>query len=187
MNRSTPSTKPALATLAVAAAVAFSSCSGFNINVGTKEPIKLDPIKFEPIDLNMRVDVHQYSNTTKEEKQAVENVENAVENQRNRMKDIQTLKNSRYVGENHLGLLTIHDLPAGDNGEWVRDTVDEENADRAFLMTDKSNSSGTALAAIRRQQWEARTQNSFKGELIEVAGGAPDTYRWVQKKDPKKK
>ena len=135
----------------------------------------------------MRVEVYQYSSKTEEEKQAVKNVETAVENQRNRMKDVQILKNSRYVGENHLGLLTIHDLPAGDKGEWVRKTVDEENADRAFLMTDKSNASGVALAAVRRQQWEARAQSSFKGELIEVAGDAPGSYRWIQKPTLKKK
>ena len=160
----------------------FSSCKAFDINVGTKDPIKLDPIQ---VDLTMRVDVYQYTGNTKEEKQAVKNVENAVESQRNRMAEIQTLKNSRYVGENHLGLLSIRNLPAGKVGEYVQKTVDEENADRAFLMTDTSNSSGTPLEEIRRQQWQTRVEASFEGEWIEVSSGAPDTYRWIQKKKTK--
>ncbi|MGI9239742.1 MAG: DUF1318 domain-containing protein [Verrucomicrobiales bacterium] len=177
-----PPTGGAVLLLALGAVAILSGCKAFDINVGTKDPIKLDPIQ---VDLTMRVDVYQYTGNSEEEKQAVKNVENAVESQRNRMAEIQTLKNSRYVGENHLGLLSVRNLPAGKDGEYVQKTVDEENADRAFLMTDTSNSSGTPLEEIRRQQWETRAEASFQGEWIQVSAGAPDTYRWVQKKKDK--
>ena len=171
-------------TLAAAITMAFGSCKAFDINVGTKDPIKLDPIQ---VDLTMRVDVYQYSGNSEEKKQEIKNVANAVENQRNRMAEIQTLKNSRYVGENHLGLLSIRNLPAGKDGEYVQKTVDAENADRTFLMTDISNSSATSLPLedIQRQQWQKRIEDSFQGEWIEVAGDAPDTYRWTQKERTK--
>ena len=168
--------------LAIGVAVlGFSACEAFKVDVGTAEPIKLDPIKFEPIDIKMRVDVYQYTGESKEDKQAAKNVEQAVEAQRNRMKEIQTLKNSRWVGENHLGMLSILHKPAGKDGAWVQNTVDAENADRLLLMTHKSNETGMSLAAIRRQQWQARTQSSFKGEMIQVAGEVRDTYRWEPK------
>lgn len=172
----------AILLLAIGTVGILSSCKAFDINVGTKEPIKLDPIQ---VDLTMRVDVYQYTGNSEEEKQAVKNVEHAVESQRNRMAEIQTLKNSRYVGENHLGLLSIRNLPAGKDGDYVQMTVDEENADRAFLMTDTSNSSGTPLEEIRRQQWAARLEASFAGEWVEVGAGTTDTYRWIQKKKDK--
>jgi hypothetical protein len=165
--------------LAAAITLALSSCKAFDINVGTKEPIKLDPIK---VDLTMRVDVYQYTGASKEEKQAVKNVGHAVERQRNRMAEIQTLKNSRFVGENHMGLLTIRNHPAGTHGEYVEKTVEEENADRSFLMADKANVSGVELASIRNQQWEVRTQDAYEGELIEVPGTTPGSYRWEPKK-----
>lgn len=169
-------------TLAAAITLAFGSCKAFDINVGTEEPIKLDPIQ---VDLTMRVDVYQYSGNSEEKKQEIKNVANAHENLRNRMAEIQTLKNSRYVGENHFGLLSIRNLPAGKDGEYVQKTVDAENADRTFLMTDLSNSSGTPLEDIQRQKWQTRIEGSFKGEWIEVAADAPDTYRWTQKERTK--
>lgn len=167
--------------LAAATTLALGSCKAFDINVGTKEPIKLDPIK---VDLTMRVDVYQYTGESKEDRQAIENVEHAVERQRNRMAEIQTLKNSRFVGENHLGLLSIRNRPAGTHGDYVEKTVEEENADRSFLMADKANVSGVELATIRNQQWEVRTQDAYVGELIEVPAGTPNSYRWEHKKKP---
>ena len=49
-------------------------------------------------------------------------------------------------------------------------------------MTDKSNASGEALAAVRRQQWQAKLQDAFHDEWIEVAGDVDGTYRWERKK-----
>jgi hypothetical protein len=170
--------------LAAAITMAFGSCKAFDINVGTEEPIKLDPIQ---VDLTMRVDVYQYSGNSEDKKQEVKNKANAHENLRNRMAEIQTLKNSRYVGENRLGLLSIRNLPAGKDGEYVQQTVDAENADRTFLMTDISNSSDPPLPLenVQRQQWETRIEDSFEGEWIEVADDAADTYRWIQKERTK--
>ncbi len=133
--------------LAAAITIAFGSCKAFDINVGTKEPIKLDPIQ---VDLTMRVDVYQYSGNSEDKKQEVKNKANAHENLRNRMAEIQTLKNSRYVGENRLGLLSIRNLPAGKDGEYVQQTVDAENADRTFLMTDNIQLVRPPAAARRR-------------------------------------
>gem|GEM_PF-5511089 len=144
------------ATALLAAAVVFAvGCDAFDINVGTKEPIKLDPIK---VDLNMRVDVYQYDGKSDDEKKKeVANRNDAAKRMRDRGAEIQELKNNRLVGENHLGLLSIRNQPAGDYGDYVVRTVDAENADRIFLMTDISNRSGDALAAVRRDQWQKRS------------------------------
>ncbi|MFT4550302.1 MAG: hypothetical protein ACI9UA_005700 [Pseudoalteromonas tetraodonis] len=170
-------TKIALAAITLT----LPACEAFKVDIGTEDSIKLDPIKIEldPIDVNMRVDVYQYTGTSEEKKEAVKKVGDAAENQRNRMAEVQILKDSRWVGEDHEGLLHIIDLPAGKDGEWVQRTVDAENGDRYFLMMDKSNSTGEALGAIRLQQWQIRTQAAYPGEWIEVPGGVEGTFRWA--------
>lgn len=164
--------------LLVLALVLPVACGSFKFDVGTSEPIKLDPIK---VDLNMRVDVYQYTGNAEEEKVAATSRKDAATRLRDRMKEVQELKNNRFVGENHLGLLSIRDSPAGDYGDYVRRTVDEENADRVYVMTDKANRDGTVLADVQTDQWNRRVQSSFPGEWIETPGGAADTFRWVQK------
>lgn len=169
-----------LAPLLLAGVAACGGCKAFDINVGTKEPIKLDPIK---VDLNMRVDVYQYDgNTADATKEEVANRNEAAKRMRDRGAEIQELKNNRLVGENHLGLLSIRNRPAGDYGDYVERTVDAENGDRIFMMTDISNRTGDALAAVRRDQWQKRAAASFEGEWIEVEGEVPGAYRWAEAK-----
>jgi hypothetical protein len=170
---------PTGAALLACAALACVGCKAFDINVGTKEPIKLDPIK---VDLDMRVDVYQYDGKSDEkEKKAVANRNEAAKRIRDRGAEIQELKNNRFVGENSLGLLSIRNRPAGDYGDYVARTVDAENADRSFLMTDIANTDDRSLAEVRRDQWERRVSASFEGEWIEEEGDAPDTFKWVEK------
>ena len=166
----------AAATVAVAAL--FTGCDAFDINVGTKEPIKLDPIK---VDLSMRVDVYQYEGDEEGDEEAIKNRNEAAKRQRDRGAEIQELKNNRLVGENHLGLLSIRNRPAGDYGEYVAKTVDAENADRIFLMTDIANRGGVGLAEVQREQWQKKVALSFDGEWVELEGDEPGTYRWEEK------
>ncbi len=164
-----------------AALLALAGCTNFNIDVGTEEPIKLDAIKFEPIDIEMTVNVNHHTSTTKEERTKAKNVSDANERLRNRMAEVQELKNNRIIGENHLGLLSIRNLPGGDYGAYVQKTVDEENADRSYLMTDAANDQERSLRLVQLEQWKANVQSSFKGEWIETEGAVDGTYRWIKK------
>lgn len=165
-------------TALAAGVVLLWGCKAFDINVGTKEPIKLDPVK---VDLNVKVDVYNYDGNSEEEDKAVENRNEAAKRIRDRGAEIQTLKNNRYVGENHLGLLTIRNRPAGDYGEYVDKTVSAENADRSFLMTDISNKSGKGLPEVQQDQWRKRVAASFDGEWVELEAEVEGTYRWQEK------
>jgi hypothetical protein len=161
----------------VGAVVLFSGLCGctkpFDVNLETQEPIK--------VDISMRVDVHQYGEKPQEEKDAQLSHEQVVERMRARMAEIQELKNGRLVGENRLGLLEIMKLPAGDYGDYVKQTVLAENTDRAYLMTRETQERGVDLAEIQRQIWENWKQNSFPGEWIEVEGAMPGRFEWVRK------
>ncbi len=162
----------------LAAALGGAGCKAFNINVGTEEPIKLDPVK---IDLTMRVDVYQYKGDNEAEAKEAANRNEAAKRVRDRGAEIQELKDNRLVGENHLGLLSVRNRPAGDYGDYVVRTVDAENADRVFLMTDIANRSQRALSEIQRDQWQKKVAASFEGEWVEEEGEVSGTYRWVEK------
>lgn len=162
----------------VAATLCAAGCKAFNINVGTAEPIKLDPIK---IDLTMKAEVYMYEGDSEEAQKAVANRNEAAQRLRDRGAEIQELKNSRLVGENHLGLLSIRNRPAGDYGDYVVKTVDSENADRVFLMTDIANTSQKALSDVQKDQWHKKVASSFVGEWVEVGDEVEGTYRWEEK------
>ena len=103
-----------------------------------------------------------------------------MDSRRNRMAEIQELKNNRFIGENHLGKLTLQNRPAGEYGDYVELTVEEENRDREFLMRYEAEEKGIALTKVREEQWLHWQRKSFPGEWIEVEA-AEGNYEWQQK------
>ncbi len=175
--RTTGETRPNLAVRAAAAcigALSLSSClKPFEVNVNTPEPIK--------VDLTMDVNVYQHGVADKKQAEAAADFRTAMDGTRNRMGEIQELKNNRLVGENRNGLLSIRNRPAGEYGDYVEKTVEAENRDREVLMRQESEEKGEDLAKVRETQWRHRQRKSFPGEWIETAGEDGTTYRWIQK------
>jgi hypothetical protein len=180
-RRTTTLLRVAAVFASAALALALPACKAFRVDVGTSAPIALDPIKFDPIDINMKVEVYQYTGTSKSDAKPDQTVQGAVENQRNRAEQLVSLLNSRWAGENHLGLLSIRHLPAGKDGAWVQEILTGENADREFLMKQKAKETGVPIEEIQRQQWENRKQAAWEGVVVEVAGAKPGEYRWAKK------
>lgn len=151
----------------------LGGCSAPTVNLATSEPIK--------VDINMRLDVYQYSApATKKPAQPTLAAQTPESRRRNRMADIQQFKNERLVGEGHEGLLVIRTKPEGEYGDYVRVTVEEENADRMALMKSLAESQKTSLPEIQAKQAELWRNRSFKGEWIEAP--EPDgSWKWVQK------
>lgn len=139
----------------------------------TAEPLK--------VDVNVKLDVYQHADPELRSPAAPSLVQGDAEARRRaRMGEIQELKNSRIVGENHLGLLALKNEPAGDYGKYVVATVEAENADRFQMMEQIAASEGVALAEVQKQQAELWRDRAFGGEWIEMpapAGG----WAWVQK------
>ena len=161
--------------------ISLAGCtSGPTINIGTKQPLKVDPIK---ADLNMRVDVYQHADATVQKRVAATQPAAAEDVQtrlRNRMGEIQVLKNNRLVGESRKGLLEIRNQPPGEFGEYVQRTVEAENKDRAVMMQEVAQKKNLATEEVQRQQAELARNKAFNGEWIEVP--QPDgTFAWKQK------
>jgi len=151
----------------------FGGCKGIDVNLETPEPIK--------IDITMRVEMTKVDNLLKDEEVPM-NIQAVRKRLDDRAEEIQTLKDSRIVGENHEALLDIRSPPAGDYGDYVVKTVKAENADRLFLMAYAADEDGETLEKVKRRKWEQRTSASFEEEWIEVEGDQPGTYRWEKKK-----
>lgn len=149
------------------------------IPLTTPEPLK--------VDLTMRLDVYQYRGEEPGNKEEIRTVGEAVERQRNRMAEIQELKNNRVIGEDHRGLISLRQTPAGTWGDYVKRTVEEENTDRTLLLRHEAKESNRPLNEVEIETWRLRTDQAFKGEYIEVAGKTPGAFEWVQATGQKEK
>ena len=164
----------------LACGLVVTACKLPTVNVATPEPIK--------VDVNMRLNVYQYrgdENAKPDEAQV--GYEEAVLRQRNRMAEVQTLKNNRLVGEDHRGMLHLREKPAGDWGRNVEEAVKKENEDRMLLMRHEAKESNKQIHEIEAGRWKANIEKAFKGEWIEVPGDKPDTFKWIQAEGPKGK
>ena len=167
-----------LGMLSMLALISTTSCLSLpDVPLTTPEPLKVDPIKVE-----VRIDLYQHGNDQADALKNTAEGEEVVERQRNRMAEIQDLKNSRLVGENHRGLLDIRNISGGDYGTYVKKTVEEENWDRSYLMREEAKRRDMLLPGIQEEQWIRRAELSFEGEWIEVADPKKEgAFLWKQK------
>lgn len=130
------------------------------------------------VNLNMRLDIYQYRGDEPLDKEAAKSAGEATQRMRNRMEEIQTLKNNQLVGEDHRGMLVVREVPAGDWGPQMKKAVAAENEDRMLLMRRKAKESNRPLHEVESEQWRLRTQQAGSGEWIEVPGATPGSFQW---------
>ena len=162
--------------LPLATALGLTSCTLPTIDVGTKTPIKIDPI-----DIKMRVDVYQHAGEEPTDTARAAEYDAAVNRQRNRMAEIQNLKGNSAIGENHRGLLTVREVPQGFEASYVKNVVEAENADRQFLMRRLANEREVLLSVIQEEQWQIRSRAAFDKEWIETKDPESGSYTWKKK------
>ncbi len=150
------------------AVLALAACQLPEVRITTPKPIE--------VNLNMRLDVYQYRGDEPQDKEALKNASEATERMRNRMQEIQTLKNNQLVSENHRGLLQIREVPSGAWGAQVKKAVAAENEDRMLLMRQKAKESNRPLFELESEQWRLRSEQAGAGEWIEVPGKAPGSF-----------
>ncbi len=162
--------------VALALALLALGCSLPTVKVETPKPLE--------VDINMRVDIYQHDGKDPDPGATAvvgQSVADIDARRRARMSEVQTLKNSRLVGENHEGLLSLRgDPPPGDYGDYVRKTVDAENADRIALMEATAKKEQKPLADVQKNIADLWRERSFPGEWIEVRG-IGGAWTWLQK------
>jgi len=164
--------KNPLTLASTATALFLTACAGPTVNLATPQPIK--------VDIAMRLDVYQHTKEASKKSTSVATGTDPAEARRNRMADIQTFKNSRLVGEGRDALLAIRVETPGDYGDFIRKTVDAENADRMALMKSDAEKQKTSLPQIQTKQASLAAKLAFKGEWIEVVKD-DGSSEWIQK------
>jgi uncharacterized protein YdbL (DUF1318 family) len=154
--------------LLVALVFSLAACNP-TVRVATPEPLK--------VDVDMRVDIYQHA-TSEVPAEGPEG--EAQDRRRARMAEVQNLKNARVVGENRHGLLSLVQAPPGEYGDYVRRTLEAENADRLSLMKQLAAERRVPMADIEAEQAALWRERAFPGEWIE-AQGTDGTWRWEQK------
>ncbi len=158
----------------IATALLLSSCAAPTVNLSTPEPVK--------VEIDMRIDVYQHSGEQTEKTVTAKPAADPSTARRNRMAEVQTLKNSRVVGEGGDGLLSLRVDPPGDYGDWARATVGSENADRMALMKAEASRLKVPLTDIQKKQAAVAQKMAFKDEWIEVENDN-GLREWVQKSE----
>lgn len=156
----------------IAASFLLASCAAPTVNLSTPEPVK--------VDIEMRLDVYQHSEENADRPASPKPAADPAQARRNRMAELQALKNSRVVGEGRDGLLSLRVDPPGDYGDWARATVKAENADRMALMKAEATSLKVSLMHIQEKQAAVAQKMAFKDEWIEVPKD-DGTWEWIQK------
>ena len=149
----------------------LGACKPFDVKLGTEKPLK--------VDIKMKLDVYQHDSKEGAKKSDVHAADDPEGARRSRLGEIQALKNSRLVGENHAGLLDIRNQPTGEYGDYVKKTVESENSDRKKLMEKLAKDRAVPLAEIERSQATLFRQSAFTGEWYEEAAGSG--FAWKQK------
>ncbi|MEZ5404950.1 MAG: DUF1318 domain-containing protein [Verrucomicrobiia bacterium] len=136
-----------------------------NVRLSTPEPVK--------IDVNMKVEVVQKPSTASET-----NLPPVATTRRNRMAQIQNLKDNRIVGENQNGYLTVLNVPPTwqDQEDYIQSLVKAENTDRQFINTMESRRTSQLLATVEKESAQRFQASSFPGEWIQNGEG-----KWIQK------
>jgi hypothetical protein len=150
----------------------LSACKSIPIDLGTRESVK--------VDLSMKVDVYQHSDPGAAKKSTPPPTADIAVSRRNRMAEVQTLKNSRIIGEDHAGYLEVRTSPPGEYGDYVRATVDAENSDRARLIEKLAKEKHITVSEAERTEAELFRTNAFPGEWVEVPD-AEGKFSWKQK------
>jgi len=154
-----------------AAATVLAACKQLpQIPITTPKPLE--------VNLNMRLDVYQYHGDEPQDKEALKHVSEATERMRNRMAEIETLRNNQLVSEDHRGLLQIREVPSGEWGAQVKKAVAAENEDRMLLMRQKAKEANRPLHEIEDEQWHLRSEQADVGDWIEVPGPTPGSFKW---------
>jgi len=162
--------------LAVSGTILLAGCKAPSVNLETGKPIQ--------VNIDMRVDVYDHSSSSATPAKKTDPAEAASpeEKRRNRMMDIQTMKNSHIIGEGRDGLLVIRKDSPGEYGDYVKKAVRDENADRTEQMKQMADNQKIPLPEVQKKQGELWRKLAFKDEWIEVpVPGKTDAWHWIQK------
>ena len=139
--------------------------------------IRLDTPAPIVIDVNMKVDVvqSQAPGTLPADAGAALKQKSPRQKQRERMAEIQTLKNDRVIGEANTGYLAVVNKPAKpEYADYAQRIVTEENADRKAIFEEAAKTEGKPEADVAKAYALRWSQGAFPGEMVQDSTG-----KWI--------
>jgi hypothetical protein len=149
-------------------------CTSPTVNLSTQEPLK--------VDIAMRLDVYQHTKEQGKTTAITAKQADPDQSRIERLAEVQSLKNSRLVGEGVNALLVIRVETPGDYGAYIRKIVEAENADRIAVMKEEAARQKSSLPQLQKKQADLARKMAFKGEWIELEK-SDGTTEWIQKGD----
>ena len=181
--------------------VVFFSLGCARVEHSIKEPIKVDPIK---VDISLRVDVYQHvaeeAKSIEEqifqsddgaqffnifavrEAYAADPVQEAIERRKVRVTEIEYYFQKEFIGENHRGYLEMMPtqmLP--ETKKKILDLIKEENKDRKTIYAHVAQKNGADIVNTEKIFFKDHYERAPKGYWFEVFDGAQGKYVWEQK------
>ncbi len=144
-----------------ATALLLAACAP-SVNLTTTEPVK--------IDVGMRVDVYTHEVERKQDESAATSPR---VNRRNRMSEVQALKNDRVIGEGNDGMLVLRNIPPDPAyAEYAGKIIIEENTDRSAILQSEATTNNKPLDAVVHDFVRRARDSSWPGELIQQDDGS---------------
>ncbi|MDX6766301.1 MAG: DUF1318 domain-containing protein [Candidatus Methylacidiphilales bacterium] len=144
----------------------FLSCAP-TVRLSTPDPVK--------IDVNMNVHV-----TTEAVKKSVDGDPGSYsprQARRERMAELQALKNNRIVGEGNDGLIVLKEPPVDPAYQsYIARVVKEENADRQMILNDDAESKKQPVSVVARDFARRNREAAFPGEWVQQEDGT-----WIKR------
>lgn len=139
-----------------------------SVRLDTPEPVK--------IDVNMKVDVYNHDAPDKKPKGESAPGSGADKTpelrRKERMAEVQSLKNDHIVGEGKDGLLSVVKPPAeASYKDYAQKIVDEDNADRKQIFEADAAASKKPVTAITADFARRAREGSYPGEWIQKDDG----------------
>ncbi|SDU00449.1 YnbE-like lipoprotein [Verrucomicrobium sp. GAS474] len=150
------------------------------VNVAVPKPVV--------IDVNMKVDVTSRNEAPKPAADATKDkTGGAAEDAHNLSSEVQSLKETHFIGEAATGYVAIRDLPAGNAaagkvntgenyGDYIKRIVDEENRARRTIYGTQASTQGTTLDVEARAAGKRLFSQANSGEWLQDENG-----KWTQK------
>lgn len=159
------------ASLSLLLLLTLSSCAP-TVRLSTPEPVK--------IDVNMKVEVTTKSDGSEVVSgKASKSTEEASPRlrQRNRITEVQSLKNDRIVGEAKNGLLEIQKLPTDPAyQEYAKKVVAAENIDRQEIYQIEADAQNKPESFIIKEYARRLRESAFPNEWVQQEDG-----KWIQR------
>jgi uncharacterized protein YdbL (DUF1318 family) len=140
------------------------------LRLSTPEPVK--------VHLEVDVNIRDTEGTVRRLGEVAETTDPVAKSRRDRLAEVQLLKDNRIVGENRRGFLEELTIPPAwaEREDYIKQVIESENADRQVLIASDARRRGSKVTEAEVEAARRFQAAAWPGEWIQISDGA-----WMQK------